>query len=57
MFPSYLIKKVSYRISTEKILASWLVQIKGAGHALLGQYPEDKINRILQTFRSTTCSI
>jgi pimeloyl-ACP methyl ester carboxylesterase len=36
-----------------KIPASWLIQIKDAGHAVLGQYP-DEINKILQTFLSTT---
>jgi pimeloyl-ACP methyl ester carboxylesterase len=36
-----------------KIPGAWLVQIKGAGHALFVQYP-DKVNRVLQTFLSTT---
>ncbi|CAN5534953.1 hypothetical protein BH18THE2_BH18THE2_37310 [soil metagenome] len=36
-----------------KIPGAWLIQIKDAGHALFVQYP-DKINRILQTFLSTT---
>ena len=36
-----------------KIPGAWLVQIKDAGHALPGQYP-DKLNRVLQTFLSTT---
>ena len=36
-----------------KIPGAWLVQIKDAGHVLLGQYP-DKLNRALQTFLSTT---
>ena len=36
-----------------KIPGAWLIQIKGAGHNLPGQYP-DKINKILQTFLSTT---
>jgi pimeloyl-ACP methyl ester carboxylesterase len=31
----------------------WLIQIKDAGHAVTAQYP-DKINKILQTFLSTT---
>jgi pimeloyl-ACP methyl ester carboxylesterase len=37
----------------EKIPGAWLVQIKYAGHQLPGQYP-DKINKIIQTFLSTT---
>lgn len=36
-----------------KIPASWLIQIKDAGHMVTGQYP-DEINKILQTFLSTT---
>jgi pimeloyl-ACP methyl ester carboxylesterase len=32
-----------------KIPGSWLIQIKDAGHAVMGQYP-DKINKVLQTF-------
>jgi pimeloyl-ACP methyl ester carboxylesterase len=36
-----------------KIPGAWLVQIKDAGHALPVQYP-DKLNRVLQTFLSTT---
>jgi pimeloyl-ACP methyl ester carboxylesterase len=36
-----------------KIPGAWLVQIKDAGHALPAQYP-DKLNRVLQTFLSTT---
>ena len=36
-----------------KIPGAWLIQIKDAGHSLPGQYP-DKINKILQTFLSTT---
>jgi pimeloyl-ACP methyl ester carboxylesterase len=36
-----------------KIPGAWLIQIKDAGHALFVQYP-DKVNRILQTFLSTT---
>jgi pimeloyl-ACP methyl ester carboxylesterase len=36
-----------------KIPGAWLIQIKDAGHAVMGQYP-DKINRVLQTFLSTT---
>jgi pimeloyl-ACP methyl ester carboxylesterase len=40
-------------IIAEKIPGAWLVQIKDAGHNLPGQYP-DKVNRVLQTFLSTT---
>jgi pimeloyl-ACP methyl ester carboxylesterase len=36
-----------------KIPGAWLIQIRDAGHALPGQYP-DEINKILQTFLSTT---
>ena len=36
-----------------KIPGAWLVQIKDAGHAIPSQYP-DKVNRVLQTFLSTT---
>jgi pimeloyl-ACP methyl ester carboxylesterase len=36
-----------------KIPGAWLVQIKDAGHELFMQYP-DKINKVLQTFLSTT---
>jgi pimeloyl-ACP methyl ester carboxylesterase len=36
-----------------KIPGAWLAQIKDAGHAGMGQYP-DKINKVLQTFLSTT---
>ena len=36
-----------------KTPGAWLVQIKDAGHALFDQYPE-KLNRVLQTFLSTT---
>jgi pimeloyl-ACP methyl ester carboxylesterase len=36
-----------------KIPGAWLIQIKDAGHALFGQYP-DKVNKVLQTFLSTT---
>ena len=32
---------------------AWLIQIKDAGHQLMSQYP-DEINRVLQTFLSTT---
>jgi len=36
-----------------KIPGAWLIQIKDAGHAVMAQYP-DKINKILQTFLSTS---
>ncbi len=36
-----------------KIPGAWLIQIKNAGHAVMDQYP-DEINKILQTFLSTT---
>ena len=36
-----------------KIPGAWLVQIKDAGHAVMDQY-RDKINKVLQTFLSTT---
>jgi pimeloyl-ACP methyl ester carboxylesterase len=38
---------------TERIPGAWLVQIKGAGHGLMYQYPE-QFNKVLQTFLSTT---
>jgi pimeloyl-ACP methyl ester carboxylesterase len=38
-----------------KIPGAWLVQIENAGHAVMDQYP-DEINKILQTFLSTTNS-
>jgi pimeloyl-ACP methyl ester carboxylesterase len=40
-------------IIAEKIPGAWLVQIKGAGHALMNQYPE-KLSTVLQTFLTTT---
>jgi pimeloyl-ACP methyl ester carboxylesterase len=36
-----------------KIPGAWLIQIENAGHAVMSQYP-DEINKILQTFLSTT---
>jgi pimeloyl-ACP methyl ester carboxylesterase len=36
-----------------KVPGAWLVQIENAGHAIMDQYP-DEINKILQTFLSTT---
>src|SRR5919112_421736 len=38
---------------TERIPGAWLVQIKGGGHGLMYQYPE-QFNKVLQTFLSTT---
>ena len=38
-----------------KIPGAWLVQIENAGHAVMDQYP-DEINKILQTFLTTTTS-
>jgi pimeloyl-ACP methyl ester carboxylesterase len=40
-------------IIAEKIPGSWLVQIKNAGHQVMGQYP-DEVNKILQTFLFVT---
>ena len=40
-------------IIAAKIPGAWLVQIKDAGHSLFNQYP-DKVDRVLQTFLSTT---
>jgi pimeloyl-ACP methyl ester carboxylesterase len=40
-------------ILAQKIPGAWLVQIKGAGHGLMYQYPE-KLSSVLQTFLSTT---
>jgi pimeloyl-ACP methyl ester carboxylesterase len=40
-------------VITEQIPGAWLVQIKGAGHGLMYQYPE-QFNKVLQTFLSTT---
>jgi pimeloyl-ACP methyl ester carboxylesterase len=40
-------------ILVQKIPAAWLVQIKGAGHGLMYQYPEE-FSSILLTFLSTT---
>jgi pimeloyl-ACP methyl ester carboxylesterase len=39
-----------------KIPGVWLVQIKGAGHAVSTQYPDKLDNKVLQTFLSTTTS-
>jgi pimeloyl-ACP methyl ester carboxylesterase len=40
-------------IITEKIPGSWLVQIKGGGHGLMYQYPE-QFSKIVQTFLENT---
>jgi pimeloyl-ACP methyl ester carboxylesterase len=40
-------------IITQKIPGSWLVQIKGAGHGLMYQYP-DILSKVLQTFLTIT---
>jgi pimeloyl-ACP methyl ester carboxylesterase len=40
-------------IIAQKIPGAWLVQIKGAGHGLMYQYPE-KVSTVLQTFLTTT---
>lgn len=40
-------------IIAQKIPGVWLVQIKGAGHGLMHQYPE-KLSTVLQTFLTTT---
>ena len=37
----------------QKIPGSWLVQIKGAGHGLMYQYPE-KLSKVMETFLTTT---
>jgi pimeloyl-ACP methyl ester carboxylesterase len=39
-------------ILVQKIPSAWLVQIKGAGHGLMYQYPEE-FNEIVKTFLST----
>jgi len=40
-------------IIAQKIPGAWLVQIKGAGHGLMHQYPEI-LSTVLQTFLTTT---
>jgi pimeloyl-ACP methyl ester carboxylesterase len=40
-------------IIAQKIPGSWLVQIQGAGHGLMYQYP-NKLSKVLQTFVSLT---
>jgi pimeloyl-ACP methyl ester carboxylesterase len=44
---------VNSLLITERIPGAWLVQMKGAGHGLMYQYPE-KFSSILITFLSTT---
>lgn len=39
-----------------KIPGAWLVQIKDACHELFVQYP-DKVNKVLQTFLSSTTTM
>jgi pimeloyl-ACP methyl ester carboxylesterase len=39
-------------LMTEKILAAWLVQIRGGGHGLMFQYPEEFSNIILTFLES-----
>lgn len=43
----------NFLIIAQKIPGSWLVQIQGAGHGLMYQYP-DKLSKVLQTFLSLT---
>jgi TAP-like protein len=43
----------NFLIFAQKIPGSWLVQIQGAGHGLMYQYP-DKLSKVLQTFLSLT---
>jgi pimeloyl-ACP methyl ester carboxylesterase len=38
---------------TEQIPGAWLVQIKGGGHALMYQYPE-QFSNIVETFLENT---
>ena len=40
-------------ILAQKIPGAWLVQIKGGGHGLMYQYPE-QFNKIVKTFLETT---
>ena len=40
-------------VIANKVPGAWLVQIKDAGHAVMGQYPAE-IGKILNTFLSTT---
>ena len=43
-------------IIVQKIPGAWLAQINDAGHSIVSQYP-DKLNKILETFFSTTTTI
>ena len=49
---NYLVPHENALIIAGKIPGAWLVQIKDAGHAIMGQYPAD-IGNILNTFLST----
>jgi pimeloyl-ACP methyl ester carboxylesterase len=40
-------------ILAEKIPGAWLIKIKGAGHRLMYQYPE-QFNEIVKTFLENT---
>ena len=40
-------------VLTEKIPGAWLVQIKGGGHGLMFQYPQN-ITKIIETFLAVT---
>ena len=50
---NYLVPHGNALILAGKIPGAWLVQIKDAGHAVMGQYPAE-IGKILNTFLSTT---
>lgn len=43
-------------IIVQKIPGAWLVQINGAGHGLMYQYPE-KLREVLQTFLTTASTM
>ena len=49
---NYLVPHENALIIAGKIPGAWLVQIKDAGHAIMGQYPAE-IGNILNTFLST----
>jgi pimeloyl-ACP methyl ester carboxylesterase len=57
--PDFIVSRACYQPHENsltiagKIPGAWLVQIENAGHAVMDQYP-DEINKILQTFVSTT---
>jgi pimeloyl-ACP methyl ester carboxylesterase len=38
---------------TQQIPGAWLVQMKGAGHGLMYQYPE-QLSKIVETFLENT---